>query len=150
MNTIEFSNDINGTSREQITSGSSKGRPLETLNIPDIAFEEASRLCTYGKQIGFVWKFKKKFEKNWWCLQFYLNTIYGIDQHTLQLREFKNQLFLDKDLANAIQHFRKGDPEQDPENDASNLLKELLKRKEEDPTWFIAYHCVKNRLFHLF
>ena len=89
-------------------------------------------------------------------IEFYVNTIYGIDQHTLRqllFGEFKDQLFLDKDLANAIQHFRKGDPrdsERNPENDASNLLKELQKLKESNPTWFISYHCVKNRLYHLF
>ncbi|KAF0490133.1 protein far1-related sequence 11-like [Gigaspora margarita] len=67
--------------------------------------------------------------------------------------EFKDQLFLDKDLANVIQHFRKGDttdPEKDPENDVSNLLKVLRTFKEENPTWFIADHYVKNRLYHLF
>ncbi|GBC43775.2 hypothetical protein RhiirA1_479088 [Rhizophagus irregularis] len=37
-----------------------------------------------------------------------------------------------------------------PKNDTSNLLKELQKMKEDDPTWFITYHCVKNCLFHLF
>ncbi|CAG8688831.1 7627_t:CDS:2, partial [Gigaspora margarita] len=73
---------------------------------------------------------------------FYVNTVHGISQHTLN-----------KDLANVIQHFRKGDvtdPERDPENDASNLLKALRTLKEDDPTWFIAGCCVKNRLFHLF
>ncbi len=88
-------------------------------------------------------------------IKFYVNTIHGINQHTLRQLlqgEFKDHLFLDRDLANAIQQFRKGDTdsERDPENDASNLLKELQKMKENDPTWFITYHCVKNRLFHLF
>lgn len=44
-------------------------------------------------------------------IEFYVNTVRGIDQHTLRqllIGEFKDQLFLDKDLANAIQHFRKG------------------------------------------
>ena len=64
-------------------------------------------------------------------IEFYVNTIYRINQYTLRQllqEEFKDHLFLDKDLANAIQHFYKGDttnPEQDPENDTTNLLKEL-------------------------
>ncbi|CAG8721211.1 27213_t:CDS:1, partial [Racocetra persica] len=51
--------------------------------------------------------------------------------------EFKDQLFLDKDLANAIQQFRRSNianSEQDPKNDALNLLKELQKIKENNPT----------------
>ncbi|PKY60070.1 hypothetical protein RhiirA4_483348, partial [Rhizophagus irregularis] len=82
-------------------------------------------------------------------IEFYVNTIHGINQHTLRQLlqgEFKDHLFLDRDLANAIQQFRRNhiNSEQDPENDASNLLKELQKMKEDDPTWFITYHCVKN------
>jgi len=88
-------------------------------------------------------------------IKFYVNTIHSINQHTLRQLlqgEFEDHLFLDRDLANAIQQFRRNniDSEKDPENDASNLLKELQKKKENDPTWFISYHCVKNRLFHLF
>ena len=70
----------------------------------------------------------------------YVDTIYGVNQHTLRQLlhgEFKDQLFLDKDLANAIQHFCKGDvmnSDYDSENDASNLLKELYKMKEDDST----------------
>ncbi|CAG8493050.1 17701_t:CDS:2 [Gigaspora rosea] len=77
---------------------------------------------------------------------FYVDAVPDISQHTLRQLlqgEFKDQLFLDKDLANVIQHFRKGDstdPAKDPENDASNLLRVLRTFKEEDPTWFIADH----------
>ncbi|KAF0504837.1 protein far1-related sequence 5-like [Gigaspora margarita] len=89
-------------------------------------------------------------------IRFYVNTVHGISQHTLRQLlqgEFDDQLFLNKDLANAIQHFKKGDitdPERDPENDASNLLKALRTLKEDDPIWFIADCCVKNCLFYLF
>ncbi|CAG8748508.1 11714_t:CDS:2, partial [Racocetra persica] len=76
--------------------------------------------------------------------------------HTLRqllCGKFKEQLFLDKDLANAIQQFRRNniiDSEWDPENDASNLLKELQKMKKNDSTWFITYHYIKNHLYYIF
>ena len=70
-------------------------------------------------------------------IKFYVNTIHSINQYTLRQLlqgEFEDHLFLDRDLANAIQQFRRGniDPENDPENDASNLLKELQKKKENE------------------
>ncbi|CAG8804663.1 7501_t:CDS:2, partial [Racocetra persica] len=71
---------------------------------------------------------------------FYVKAVSDISQHTLRQLlqgEFKNQLFLDKDLANVIQYFRKGnitDLEKDPENDMSNLLKALRMFKEDNPT----------------
>ncbi|CAG8621774.1 12632_t:CDS:2 [Funneliformis mosseae] len=166
-------------------SGISKRSLLESLNIPDTAFEQASRLCvgmqfdhwnhanlvllTYGQQTGFVWRIQDKyldkiggvykqsvktectcFINMCWPLKspgppitkmnlaHYGHTLNPETIIQLLFGEFKDQLFLDKDLANAIQHFRKGDPrdsEQDPENDASNLLKELQKLKKSDPTW---------------
>ncbi|CAG8738274.1 6036_t:CDS:2, partial [Funneliformis caledonium] len=82
-------------------------------------------------------------------IEFYINMISNISQHTLRQLlqgEFKDQLFLNKDLANTIQRFRKGnimDNEQDPENDASNLLKQLQRLKENDPMWFISYHSIE-------
>jgi len=60
---------------------------------------------------------------------------------------------LNKDLANTIQYFKKEDimdSEKDSENDVSNLFKELQKLKEDNFTWFISYHYVKNWLYHLF
>ncbi|CAG8806079.1 26595_t:CDS:2, partial [Gigaspora margarita] len=89
-------------------------------------------------------------------IEFYVRAVHGINQQTLRQllqSEFEDQLFLYKDLANAIQQFRRGDimnSEQDPENDASNLLQTLRKMRDDDPTWFIAEHCVKNRLYHVF
>ncbi|CAG8830386.1 5511_t:CDS:2, partial [Racocetra persica] len=59
-------------------------------------------------------------------IQFYVNTIYDINQYTLR------QL-----LCN-------------PENDALNLFKELQKMKKNDSTWFITYHCIKNHLYYIF
>ncbi|CAG8836289.1 43401_t:CDS:2, partial [Gigaspora margarita] len=78
-----------------------------------------------------------------------------ISQHILRQLlqgEFKNQLFLDKDLANIIQHFRKSnttDPEKDPKNDASNFLKVLRIFKEEDPTWAEYRDYLKNLFYNI-
>ena len=61
--------------------GISKGRSLEKLTIPDLAFDQASRLSVgmqfenwnhanlvllaYGKQTGFVWRIQDKYlDKN--------------------------------------------------------------------------------------
>ncbi|CAG8614035.1 8406_t:CDS:2, partial [Funneliformis caledonium] len=64
-----------------MSHGISKRSPLESLNIPDTVFEQASRLCvgmqfdhwnhanlvllTYGQQTGFVWRIQDKYlDKN--------------------------------------------------------------------------------------
>ncbi|CAG8842078.1 39916_t:CDS:2, partial [Gigaspora margarita] len=129
----------------------SKRYLLETLSIPDAAFEQVANL-----HLGLQFEYWDHINLVLLAYGQKKDAIPDISQHMLRQLlqgEFKDQLFLNKDLANIIQHFKKDnttDPDKDPENDVSNLLKVLRTFKEEDPIWFISDHCVKNRLYHLF
>lgn len=77
---------ISPPSRSEI----SKRSPLETLNIPDTAFDQALKLCVgmqfdhwnhaylvllaYGQKVGFVWRIQDKYpDKNGEYTSMYLN-----------------------------------------------------------------------------
>ena len=71
----------------------------------------------------------------------------------LLIAEFPQQTFLEKDITNAIQHFKRDsfhDEINDPDNDAFQLLEKLENCQKEDPGMFIAKKLKQGRLFHIF
>ena len=71
----------------------------------------------------------------------------------LLIAEFPQQTFLEKDITNAIQHFKQDhfrDEINDPDNDAFQLLERLENCQREDLGMFIAKKLKQGRLFHIF
>lgn len=66
--------------------------------------------------------------------------------------EFPQQTFLERDVTNAIQHFKQDNLYEinDPDNDAFLLLEMLENCQKEDPGMFIAKKLKQGRLFHIF
>jgi hypothetical protein len=66
--------------------------------------------------------------------------------------EFPQQTFLERDVVNAIQHFKQDNfyETNDPDNDAFLLLEKLENCQKEDPGMFIAKKLKQGRLFHIF
>jgi hypothetical protein len=66
--------------------------------------------------------------------------------------EFSQQTFLEKDVTNAIQHFKQDNFHEinNPNNNTFQLLEKLENYQKEDPELFIAKKLKQGRLFHIF
>ena len=89
-------------------------------------------------------------------IKFYVENSPGMGSfmiRNLLIAEFPQQTFLEKDITNAIQHFKRDsfhDEINDPDNDAFQLLEKLENCQKEDPGMFIAKKLKQGRLFHIF
>lgn len=72
----------------------------------------------------------------------------------LLIAKFLQQIFLKRDVINAIQYFKQNNSYSseinDPDNDAFWLLEMLENQQKEDPEMFIAKKIYQERLFHIF
>ncbi|PKC52075.1 hypothetical protein RhiirA1_482309 [Rhizophagus irregularis] len=89
-------------------------------------------------------------------IKFYVNNSPGMGSfmiRNLLIAEFPQQIFLERDVINAIQYFKQDNSHSkvnDPDNDAFWLLEMLENQQKEDPRMFIAKKIYQERLFHIF
>ena len=89
-------------------------------------------------------------------IKFYVDNSPGMGSfmiRNLLISEFPQQTFLEKDVVNAIQHFKLNNSHNETnnsDNDAFWLLEKLESQQKENPGMFIAKKINQGRLFHIF
>ncbi|CAG8763649.1 19360_t:CDS:2, partial [Rhizophagus irregularis] len=84
-------------------------------------------------------------------IKFYVNNSPGMGSfmiRNLLIAEFPQQIFLERDVINAIQYFKQDNSHSkvnDPDNDAFWLLEMLENQQKEDPRMFIAKKIYQER-----